>query len=205
VISAAGAATTREVLEGGVGLASVILMMSVGAWLHRRANLKAWNGYMQTRAGRAIAAGSTWSFYSLALLAVLREGAETVVLLIGIESGIGPVQLFAGVGAALALLVVIGFLVIRFSARLPLHWFFLVATVMIYYLAFKIAGESIHSLQIAGVIPSHYADGLPSVGPLGMSQTWETFVLQAVVLALVLAEIVTTEARRYSSKRSAKI
>jgi high-affinity iron transporter len=205
VISTAGAATTREVLEGGVGLASVILMMSVGAWLHRRANLKAWSGYMEKKAGSAIAAGSTWSFYSLALLAVLREGAETVVLLIGIESGIGPVQLFAGVGAALAVLVLIGFLLIRFSARLPLHWFFLVATVMIYYLAFKIAGESIHSLQIAGVIPAHYADHLPSVGPLGMSQTWETFVLQAVVLVLVLAEVVTTEARRYSSKRSAKI
>ena len=205
VISTAGAATTREVLEGGVGLASVILMMSVGAWLHRRANLKAWSGYMEKKAGSAIAAGSTWSFYSLALLAVLREGAETVVLLIGIESGIGPVQLFAGVGAALAVLVLIGFLLIRFSARLPLHWFFLVATIMIYYLVFKIAGESIHSLQIAGVIPAHYADHLPSVGPLGMSQTWETFVLQVVVLVLVLAEVVTTEARRYSSKRSAKI
>src|SRR5271169_4302519 len=102
VISTAGAATTREVLEGSVGLASVILMMSVGAWLHRRANLKAWSGYMEKTAGRAIAAGSTWAFYSLALLAVLREGAETVVLLIGIESGIGPVQLFAGVGVALA-------------------------------------------------------------------------------------------------------
>jgi hypothetical protein len=34
-----------------------------------------------------------------------------------------------------------------------------------------------------------------------MSQTWETFVLQALVLALVVAEVVTTEARRHSVKR----
>ncbi|MGA2642196.1 MAG: FTR1 family protein [Spirochaetia bacterium] len=201
LISAAGAAATREVLEGAVGLASVILMMSVGAWLHRRANLKAWSGYMQSRAGRAIAAGGTWSLFALALFAVLREGAETVILLVGIESGIGPVQLFAGVGVALVLLVLIGFLVIRFSARLPLHYFFLVATILIYYLAFKIAGESIHSLQVAGIIPSHYAERLPAVGPLGMSQTWETFALQAIVLALVCAEIATTEARRSTGKR----
>jgi high-affinity iron transporter len=201
LISAAGAAATREVLEGGVGLASVILMMTVGAWLHRRANLKAWSGYMESRAGRAIAAGRTWSLYTLALLAVLREGAETVILLVGIESGIGAAQLFLGVGGALVLLALIGFLVIRLSARLPLHWFFLAATILIYYLAFKIAGESIHSLQVAGVIPSHYADGLPVVGPLGMSQTWETFALQAIVFALVLAEVVTTEARRYAGKR----
>jgi high-affinity iron transporter len=178
-------------------------MMTVGAWLHRRAGLKAWTGYMQSTAGRAIAAGSTWGFFSLALLAVLREGAETVILLIGIQSGIGTAQLFAGVGAALVLLAGIGFLLIRFSVRLPLHWFFLGATVLIYYLAFKIAGESIHSLQVAGVIPSHYAGGLPAVGPLGMSQTWETFGLQAVILVLVLAEVVTTEARRYSGRRRA--
>ena len=174
LISAAGAAATREVLEGSVGVASVILMMSVGAWLHRRASLKAWTGYVQGRAGRAIAAGGTWSLYALALLAVLREGAETVILLIGIESGIGPAQLFAGVGVALLLLVLIGFLLIRFSARLPLHYFFLVATILVYYLAFKIAGESIHSLQVAGVIPAHYAGGLPVVGPLGMSDRKST-------------------------------
>ena len=161
----AGAAATREVLEGGVGLASVVLMMTVGAWLHHRANLKAWSGYMQSRASRAIAAGGTWGLFALALLAVLREGAETVILLVGIESGIGAAQLFAGVAGALVLLVLIGFLVIRFSARLPLHWFFLVATILIYYLAFKIPGESIHSLQVAGVIPSHYADRLRPSGP----------------------------------------
>ncbi len=198
---AAAAASAREALEGAVGLASVLLMITVGAWLHRRASLKAWNTYLQSTAGRAVAAGSTWGFFSLALLAVLREGAETVILLIGIESGIGAGQLFLGVGAAIVLLVVIGFFLIRFSARLPLHWFFLVATVLIYYLAFKIAGESIHSLQVAGIIPSHYAGGLPSVGPLGMSQTWETFALQAVILVLVLAEVITTEARRSAGKR----
>jgi len=76
-----------------------------------------------------------------------------------------------------------------------------VATILIYYLAFKIAGESIHSLQVAGIIPSHYVGALPAVGPLGMSQTWETFALQAVILVLVLAEVVTTEARRYSGRR----
>jgi len=201
LISAAAAASARESLEGFVGLASVLLMVTVGAWLHRRASLKAWNSYLQSTAGRAIAAGSTWGFFSLALLAVLREGAETVILLIGIEAGIGAAQLAIGVGAALLALVVIGFLLIRFSARLPLHWFFLVATVLIYYLAFKIAGESIHALQVAGVIPSHYAGALPALGPLGMSQTWETFLLQAVILVLVLAEVVTTEARRYGGRR----
>ena len=141
--------------------------------------------------------------FALALLAVLREGAETVILLIGIESGIGPVQLFArrrrGTRASWSL---IGFLVIRFSARLPLHWFFLVATILIYYLAFKIAGESIHSLQVAGRHPVSLRrpPARPS-GPWACRRRGRRSLLQAVVLVLVLAEVVTTEARRYAGKR----
>jgi high-affinity iron transporter len=150
-----------------------------------------------------MATGGTWSLFSLALLAVLREGAETVVFYIGIASAIGLGQLLLGIGAALLLIVGIGFLVIRFSVKLPLHYVFLVATVLIYYLAFKITGESIHALQLAGVFPARYADALPSLGFFGMSSTWETTLPQILVLALVLTEIVVTETRNARGRRKA--
>ena len=112
---------------------------------------------MKKRVGGAIAAGSMWSLFLLSFLAVLREGAETVVFYIGIAPAIPLLSLVAGILGAFALLVIIGFLIIRFSVRLPLHYFFLVATVLIYYLAFKIAGQSIHSLQLVGILPTHIA------------------------------------------------
>jgi high-affinity iron transporter len=143
-----------------------------------------------------VAAGGTWSFFALALFAILREGAEAVVFFLGIAPGISPGQLLAGVGAALVVLAALGYLLIRFSVKLPLHWLFLAATVLIYYVAFKVAGEAVRSLQIAGIMPAHDVPGLPSARFLGMTPTWETFVPQAAVLFLVIGEVTLTELRR---------
>ncbi len=196
LVITAAAGATREGTEGFVGLASVALMVTVGAWLHRRSGLQAWNEFMKKKLGGAIAAGSMWSLFFLSFLAVLREGAETVIFYIGIAPAIPPLSLMAGILGAFALLVIIGFLIIRFSVRLPLHYFFLVATVLIYYLAFKIAGQSIHSLQLVGILPAHIATGLPAVNILGMSSTWETFVPQMAILIVILVEVAITETQR---------
>ncbi len=196
LVITAAAGATREGTEGFVGLASVALMVTVGAWLHRRSGLQAWTEFMKMRVGGAIAAGSMWSLFLLSFLAVLREGAETVVFYIGIAPAIPLLSLVAGILGAFALLVVIGFLIIRFSVRLPLHYFFLVATVLIYYLAFKIAGQSVHSLQLVGILPTHIATGLPAVNILGMSSTWETFVPQMAILIVILVEVTITETQR---------
>ncbi len=202
VLAAAAAGNAREQLEGFVGLASVALMVSVGAWLHRRSSLQSWNSVLKKKVGGALATGRMWSIFALALLAVLREGAESVVFYIGIAPGISLASLLLGIGGALFVLVVIGYLIIRVSVRLPLHWFFLVATLLIYYLAFKISGESIHSLQVAGVLPVHSLPGLPAAGSLGMYATWETFAPQMVVLLYVLVEMSVTEMRRILGRRA---
>ncbi len=203
VISAATAGTARESMEGFVGLASVLVMITVGVWLHGRSNLQAWQGYIKGRVGNALAGGRMWSLYALALFAVLREGAEATVFYIGIAQGIGLAQLVIGIAGAIVLLAVVGFLIIRFSVRLPLHWVFLGATILIYYLAVKITGESIRALQAAAILPSHFVDWLPSVAFLGASPTWETFLPQLLVLAFVLAEIVVTESRRAGARAKA--
>ncbi|HUI71002.1 MAG TPA: FTR1 family protein [Spirochaetia bacterium] len=202
VITAAAAGSAREQLEGFVGLASVALMVTVGAWLHRKSSLQSWNAFIKNKVGSAVATGSMWSIFALALLAVLREGAESIIFYIGIASAISLAPLLLGIGCALVILVVIGFLIIRFSVRLPLRWFFLVATLLIYYLAFKIAGESIHSLQIVGMLPAHSLGWLPSASFLGMYPTWETFAPQMAVLLYILAELLFTELRRLAGSRA---
>jgi high-affinity iron transporter len=196
VLSASTGGMARESLEGFVGLAAVALMLTVGAWLHRNASIKAWNAYIKGRVGDAIARGRNWSLFAVAGLAILREGAETVIFLAGMASSLSTLQLIAGIGGALALLAAAGFAVIRFSVRLPIHHLFLAATIVIFYLSFKIAGESVHSLQVAGIVPARYSAALPSIGFLGMFPTWETSILQLVIVLLIVTQIAVTEARR---------
>ncbi len=189
------AGSAREAIEGLVGLAAVILMITVGAWLHGKASIQAWNAFIKEKAGGALARGSRWSLASIAFLAVAREGAETVVFYIGIAPSIAPAQMALGILGALVPLTGLGYLLMRFSIRLPLRQLFLGATLLIYYLALKILGESIHALQMAGIVTVHATRELPALPPLGMYSSWETFVPQALVAMLVLAELLLTELR----------
>lgn len=64
----------REALEGAVGIVAVVMMMGVGAWLHSKSSVKAWNAYINKHMGVALSTGSMAGLFGLAFLSVFREG-----------------------------------------------------------------------------------------------------------------------------------
>ncbi|MCM3630927.1 FTR1 family protein [Paenibacillus glycanilyticus] len=199
-IAEATAGSAREAMEGITGLVSVLLMLSVGNWLHKKSNLQAWNQYIDDRMGSALAKGSLWSLFIVSGLAILREGAETTIFYIGMAGSIEPVQLILGIGVTFLLLLMIGFAIIRFSARLPIRPFFLAASALIYYLVVRFLGESIHSLQVASWLPAHSSESLATLSFLGVYPTWETTIPQLVVLAVILTRIGFVQLRKLQAK-----
>ncbi|WP_068500926.1 FTR1 family iron permease [Paenibacillus kribbensis] len=199
LVAAAASGSMRELLEGVTGLVAVVLMLTVGSWLHSKSNAAAWNRFVENSVGQALARGSLWSLFTVSALAIMREGAETAIFYIGMAPAIETSQLLIGIGSAMAILVVLAFAIIKFSVRLPIRAFFLTATVLIYYLVFRFLGESIHSLQVAGKLPGHTVSTLPSISWLGMYPTWETFVPQVAVLIFMVWQLVRQEMR--SSKQ----
>lgn len=202
-VAAVYAGTTREMVEGYFGLASVAMMLAVGIWLHGKANAKAWNRYIQKHAGSALSSGRRWSLFAIAGLSVAREGAETAVFYMGMVPSIGLSRLLIGIGAAAAALVALGFVIVLGGSRLPIRPFFALATVLIYSLAFKFLGQSIHSLQIAGQFPSHLLEPAPTVSWLGFYPTWETAVPQLLALVFILLQIVRTRLGNRADEASA--
>ncbi len=188
-ISQAASGGAREMIEGITGLFAVVMMLTIGRWLHGKSNTAAWNNYVGQQVGGALARGNLWSLFLVAALAILREGAETTIFYVGMAPSIAVSQLLLGIGGALAVLIVLGYAIIALSAKLPLAAFFRIATVLIYYLVFRFLGESIHALQVAGTLPAHTENGLPSIGWLGLFPTWETLVPQLLMLAFILWEL----------------
>ncbi|WDZ57479.1 FTR1 family iron permease [Paenibacillus polymyxa] len=195
LVAAAASGSMRELLEGVTGLVAVVLMLTVGNWLHSKSNAAAWNRFVENSVGNALARGSLCSLFAVSALAILREGAETAIFYIGMAPAIETSQLLIGIGSATVILVVLALAIIKFSVRLPIRAFFLTATILIYYLVFRFLGESIHSLQVAGKLPGHTASSLPSISWLGMYPTWETFVPQALVLIFMVWQLVRQEIR----------
>ncbi|MNW39479.1 Ferrous iron permease EfeU precursor [compost metagenome] len=199
-VSQAVAGGARETIEGFIGLAAVVMMLAVGHWLHNKSSGQAWSKYLAKQVGGALERGSLWSLFTLSGLAILREGAETAVFYIGMAPSIESSQLIIGIVGALAALSIIGFCIIRFSVKLPIRPFMLVASLLIYYLVIRFMGESIHALQIGGLLPAHSKAWLPTISWIGAYPTLETFIPQLVLLVFVIWQLITAERNNKAAK-----
>lgn len=184
------AATSREYLEGIIGLIAVIMMFTVGAWLHTKTNIHHWNHFMKEHLDKAIAKGSLFSIATLSFLSIFREGGETIIFYAGIAPLMSMKELVLGIGIALVILVIFGFVIIRYSTKIPLRPFFVIAAWLIYILAFKMIGVSVHALQVANTIPIHNIQTVPYIELIGLYPTVETLVPQLILLVCILGTTV---------------
>lgn len=190
LVSQASAGAMRERIEGFAGLAAVVFMLLVGNWLHNKSNIQAWNSFIDRQLGGALARGSLWSLFVVAALSVFREGAETAIFYVGMAPSIAMSQMVLGIAAALVILLVLAFVLIKYSVKLPLRPFFLFASAFIYLLVFRFIGESVHSLQVASLVPGHTLPDAPAITVLGIYPTAETLALQGMLLLYLLIRYV---------------
>ncbi|MFJ7850673.1 FTR1 family protein [Peribacillus sp. NPDC097224] len=186
VFSQITAASSREYIEGITGIIAVLMMLTIGMWLHSKSNIHAWNRYIGKQMDHAIATGSILSFALISFLSIFREGAETIIFYAGMAPYMELKQLLTGILIACLILMVIGFVMLRYSVKLPMTVFFKVATIFIYALAFKILGVSIHALQVSQVIKTHTLHTFPFIEWIGLYPTVETIVPQMVLLLLII-------------------
>ncbi|MFT9816010.1 FTR1 family iron permease [Lysinibacillus sp. NPDC056185] len=182
--------TSRELMEGYIGLLAAAMMIGVGIWLHSKSSVTSWNRYISKQMGNAISTGSVFAMAAISFLSVFREGAETLVFYAGIAPKMETSQFVLGIIVALLLLAIFAFVLLKASGKIPIHKFFAVATVLIYVLAFKIIGVSLHTLQLRDSVSTTIVDGLPVVSIIGFYPTVETMLGQAILLLLVVATII---------------
>ncbi|MGZ4159613.1 MAG: FTR1 family iron permease, partial [Neobacillus sp.] len=187
LFSEISAASSREYIEGWTGVFAVLMMLTVGAWLHNKSSIGNWNKYINQQMNQALAKGSLVSFSFISFLSVFREGAETIIFYTGITPYISLQQLLMGVILAIFILAVVGVIIIYYSVKIPIRLFFKVCTLFIYFLAFKILGISIHSLQISKMLSTTTVERLPFIEWLGLYPTRETTIFQLLLLVVIIS------------------
>lgn len=178
--------TNREIIEGAVGIFAVIMMILIGIWLHSKSSVKKWNTFMESQMQTVTKTGSFLSMFALSFLAVFREGAETILFYVGILPRISSFDFVLGISLALLGLVVIAFVMNKASQFFLPHKVFFILTWMIYALAFKMTGVSIHALQLTNMIPNHLIAGIPTIDILGIYPSWESLAGQALFILVVI-------------------
>ncbi|WKB37399.1 FTR1 family protein [Terrilactibacillus sp. S3-3] len=186
LLSAAAFGNNNSLINGWSGVIASVMLLYVGYWLHRNADIQRWNHFIRSKTEQAMTQSRMISFAALAFIAVLREGMETVIFLIGMAGRMPAMRLILGIALGLGILVIIGFLMLKIGVMLPLRPFFLISSLIVFYLCFKFIGSGIHSLQMAGVIPSTAADYLPSMNSLSIFPSWYSTGPQALFLLITL-------------------
>lgn len=189
ILNSATIDTNRELMEGYVGLVAAAMMIGVGIWLHSKSSVVSWNRYISKQMGNAISSGSIFAMAMISFLSVFREGAETLVFYAGIAPKMETSQFILGIVVALLILAVLAVVLFKASGKIPIHKFFAVATILIYVLAFKIIGVSLHTLQLTDNLSTTIVEGLPVISLIGFYPTVETIIGQSILLVFVAATV----------------
>lgn len=178
-------ASNREIIEGAVGIFAVVMMILIGIWLHRKSSIRQWKNFMKKQMQTVTATGSFLSMFVLSFLAVFREGAETILFYVGIIPRITTVDFLLGIALALFILAVIALFMTKASQFFEPHRIFFILTWLIYVLAFKMLGVSIHALQLTNILPTHLISRIPTIDWAGIYPSWEGMTAQLLFVLVV--------------------
>lgn len=180
---------------GCTGIFAAVMLIYMSYWLHSKSSVANWKQYINNQSTKALASGNLWSISILAFLAVFREGTETVLFFIGMASSISLATLLLGIFLGVLILAVIAFLILKVGLKIPMRPFFLVSSVLVFYLCFKFLGTGIHGLQLAGVLHATHTDSLPSIDFFGFYSTWENIVPQLILLLAAIGVVIWNKIR----------
>ena len=205
LISISGA--QREVTEGVTALVSAAVLLYVGFWLHSKSSTARWGAFIRSRmAGTAGGIGIKGGLgvALVAFLAVYREVFETVLFYQALwlqADGPGRSAVLIGLAVGAAGLVLLAWLIVRLSVRLPLSLFFGASAWLLAVMAVVFAGQGIAALQAAGKLPVNPVD-FPTVPLLGIYPNLQGLLLQvALVAVIVFGWLLMRSQTRWSAER----
>jgi len=178
---------SRELTEGFGSLFAALVLLSVGIWMHGKSQAGEWQRYINETLGKALSRRSAWFLFGLAFLVVYREVFETILFYAALTAQGSGAVILAGAGAAIILLGILAWVMLRFSAKLPVGAFFKYSSALIAVLAVVLAGKGIAGLQEAGMIDIAPLAQIPRIPVLGLFPTWETIGAQLLTVAAIAA------------------
>ena len=140
-------------------------MIFEGVAMLLAAGILTWMIFWMRRQGRQIQAvlerdvrhattnSNTWALFSLAFVAVVREGIETALFLTAASFSATAGQTLLGGALGLIVAVVLGWLMFIAGKRLDVGAFFRVTSMLLLFFAAGLAAYGVHELQEAALLP----------------------------------------------------
>lgn len=190
---------SREVMEGVAALTAALVLFYVGVWMHSKTHASQWKAYIQKQVTQRLKGGTLWGIATLAFIVVYREVFETVLFYEALLTQSLPSQtptIISGFMAGTLCLVVVAWLVIRYSVKLPIGRFFSVTTYLLVGLSFVLMGKGIIALQEAAIIGISPLPVAFEIDWIGLKSTWQSLLAQVLVIAVFIAYAIRSRLSR---------
>ena len=140
--------SASKIFEGIVMIVASIVLTTMIIWMARNKNI---SEDLKKQAEESISSGFKYGIFTLAFVAVFREGVEIILFLyaIGVKDGISIVPSIAG--SLLGLFA--GYAIFVQGVKVPIKKFFNVTSAFLILVAAGMLTYGIHELESGGVIP----------------------------------------------------
>ena len=177
---------SRELTEGFGSLFAAVVLLSVGIWMHGKAQADQWQRYIRAKMTHALSGRSAWFLFGLAFVVVYREVFETILFYAALWTQGNGGALLAGAGTAVGVLGVIAWAMLRYSRQIPIAKFFAYSSWLMAGLTVVLAGKGVAALQEAGIINIAPIAEAPRLSMLGVFPTWQSITAQ-LLMAVAIA------------------
>jgi high-affinity iron transporter len=146
----------EQLFEGSAMLLAAVVVTWMLFWMRRQA--ASVGGQLRAAVDRVVSGGGAWGLALLAFTAVVREGLETALFLVGQATAAsqadgGAASVFVGALVGLLLAVAIGYGLYRGSRRLDLQAFFRWTGIALIFIAAGLLSQAVHEFIEIGLIP----------------------------------------------------
>ena len=179
----------EDLFEGWVMLAAAFFVVTMIVFMMRTG--KKLKGQIEGKIGLLASRGSQAGLFLFVFLMVLREGAETVLMLSAVSLNTSALMSFLGTLFGVLAAVLFGVMFVKGSVRINLQKFFRVTTVILFFVATQLLVSGLHELSENGFIGSSKRE-MGLIGPIVRNE----FFFVVTILALA-ALMVLFEARRH--------
>jgi high-affinity iron transporter len=145
--------TAEQVIAGTTSLLAVVILTYMLFWMRKQAVTL--GADLRSGVDRAVASASVLGLSLLAFTAVIREGIETALFLLGQTTAAAGEGLAVVLGAVVGLLIAagIGVLIFRAGLRLNLSAFFNVTGAALVVIASGLLSYGVHEFIEVGILP----------------------------------------------------
>jgi high-affinity iron transporter len=176
----------EDIFEGWVMLVAaffvitmIIFMMKTGRKL---------KGQIEDKVSLLAGKNAQIGLFAFVFLMVLREGAETVLILSAVSLNSSELLSFLGTLLGIAAAIMFGVMFVKGSIRINLQKFFKVTTVILFFVAAQLVISGLHELSENGVLPSSKRE-MAIVGPIVRNDVFFFITILALAALMILFDL----------------